>query len=81
MAQVFRAAHIPHPLTRSGRDAATVKAFAQRAGYPVVIKPDVGVGAVRTFKLSSDAEVDEAFRQPVPDCRRPGLHARADRHL
>ncbi|SEU12968.1 ATP-grasp domain-containing protein [Stigmatella erecta] len=67
MAQVFRAAGIPHPLCERAVDAPQVKAFAQRAGYPVVIKPDVGVGAVRTFKLSSDAEVDATLIQPLAD--------------
>jgi biotin carboxylase len=34
-------------------------------GYPLVLKPDVGVGAAHTFKVASDAEVDSAFSQPL----------------
>lgn len=67
MAQLFRAAGLPHPQCERAVDAAQVKAFAQRVGYPVVIKPDVGAGAARTFKLSSDAEVDAAIPQPLAD--------------
>jgi hypothetical protein len=67
MALVFRAAGLPHPQCEKAVDAAQVKAFAQRSGYPVVIKPDVGAGAARTFKLSSDAEVDAAIIQPLAD--------------
>ena len=36
------------------------KAFIDEVGYPVVVKPDNGVGAAHTYKLTSDAEL-EAF--------------------
>ena len=36
-----------------------VKAFIDEVGYPVVIKPDNGVGASDTWKIKSDAELDE----------------------
>lgn len=65
---LFKGAGVPHPDAIAARDAAGVKAFAARVGYPLVLKPDVGVGAARTFKVSSDAEVDAAFREPLPDC-------------
>jgi hypothetical protein len=64
MAAVFREAGVPHPELEPIENAAQVKAFAQRVGYPLVIKPDVGVGAAHTFKVSSDAEVDQALAQP-----------------
>ena len=34
-------------------------------GYPLVLKPDVGVGAADTFKVKSDADVEEAFSKPL----------------
>ena len=37
------------------------KAFAHEVGYPVVVKPDNGVGAVSTYKLKSDADLDYFF--------------------
>ncbi|MGN0479007.1 MAG: acetyl-CoA carboxylase biotin carboxylase subunit family protein [Hominenteromicrobium sp.] len=36
------------------------KAFIDEVGYPVVVKPDNGVGAAHTYKLKSDKEL-EAF--------------------
>ncbi len=66
MATVFREAGVPHPELELVQSAAQVKAFAQRVGYPLVLKPDVGVGAAHTFKVTSDAEVDKALAQPLP---------------
>ena len=37
------------------------KAFAHEVGYPVVVKPDNGVGANNTYKLKSDEELDYFF--------------------
>ena len=37
------------------------KAFAHEVGYPVVVKPDNGVGANNTYKLKSDADLDYFF--------------------
>ncbi len=65
MHDVFKKAGVPHPSCIAARDAATVKAFARAEGYPLVLKPDVGVGAARTFKVASDAEVDAAFAEPL----------------
>jgi len=64
MATVFREAGVPHPELELVQSATQVKAFAQRVGYPLVLKPDVGVGAAHTFKVSSDAEVDKMLAQP-----------------
>ncbi|EPX60016.1 hypothetical protein D187_002102 [Cystobacter fuscus DSM 2262] len=61
MHDVFKQAGVPHPSCIRVRDAAGVKAFARDVGYPLVLKPDVGVGAARTFKVNSDADVDHAF--------------------
>ncbi|WP_224363538.1 ATP-grasp domain-containing protein [Hyalangium versicolor] len=64
MAAVFREAGVPHPELEIVQSAEQVKAFAQRVGYPLVLKPDVGVGAAHTFKVSSDAEVEQAIPRP-----------------
>ncbi|QRN93034.1 ATP-grasp domain-containing protein [Archangium violaceum] len=65
MHDVFKKAGIPHPDAIPVKDAAGVKAFAGKVGYPLVLKPDVGVGAARTFKVSNDAQVDEAFTESL----------------
>ena len=50
----------------STREAAA--AFLGEVGYPVIVKPEVGVGAEATYKVSSDAELDAFFavRPSVP---------------
>ena len=41
------------------------KAFIGKVGYPVIVKPDVGVGATHTWKLENDADL-EAFYSNLP---------------
>ena len=40
--------------------------FIQKVGYPVVVKPDNGVGASQTYKLSSDEELDDFLKKKTP---------------
>ena len=37
------------------------KAFANKVGYPVVVKPDNGVGASHTYRLKNDEELEYFF--------------------
>jgi hypothetical protein len=39
--------------------------FAEEVGYPVIVKPDVGVGAAKTYKFDNSSELD-AFLDPMP---------------
>ena len=39
------------------------RAFLAEVGYPAVVKPDNGVGASHTYKLSCDADLDSFFAQ------------------
>ncbi len=41
------------------------RAFIDEVGYPLIVKPDVGVGATNTWKLESDADLD-AFYDNLP---------------
>ena len=41
--------------------------FAKEVGYPVVAKPDNGVGASHTFKITSDEEMKTFFKEKWPD--------------
>ena len=41
------------------------KAFIQEVGYPVIVKPDVGVGATHTWKLENDGDL-ESFYDNLP---------------
>ena len=40
-----------------------VLAFAHKTGYPIIAKPDNGVGASGTFKLNSDGELADWFTE------------------
>lgn len=42
------------------------RAFVETVGYPVIVKPDVGVGATNTWKLENDADL-EAFYDHLPE--------------
>ncbi|MCD8068686.1 MAG: ATP-grasp domain-containing protein [Lachnospiraceae bacterium] len=43
-------------------DPVACRQFAAQVGYPVIVKPDNGVGAANTWKLRSDEELDAFFR-------------------
>ncbi len=48
----------------SNREAG--RAFIEEVGYPVIVKPDIGVGATNTWKLESDADL-ESFYDHLPE--------------
>lgn len=60
MKSVFRRAGIPvargQVLRRDG--APDARRFVQEVGFPFVAKPDVGVGAARTYVIGNDADLD-----------------------
>jgi hypothetical protein len=60
MKEVFAKAGIASPHGRLCLDAETARGFVHDVGYPVVAKPDIGVGAAGTHKLTNPAEL-EAF--------------------
>ncbi len=37
------------------------RAFIEKTGYPVIVKPDIGVGATNTWKLESDEDLDHFY--------------------
>jgi hypothetical protein len=43
------------------------RAFVAEVGYPLVAKPDVGVGAARTYKIHNDQELEEFLARPLVD--------------
>lgn len=46
---------------KAAEGLAAVSAFAKKTGYPIIAKPDNGVGASGTFKLNSDEELKAWF--------------------
>jgi len=61
MKAYYAKAGIPTARYHLVREYEAAKAFANQVGYPVVVKPDNGVGANNTYKLKSDAELDYFF--------------------
>ena len=61
MKAYYAKAGIPTARYHLVKDLAASKDFAHLVGYPVVVKPDNGVGANATYKLKSDEELDYFF--------------------
>ena len=63
MKKYYAAGGIPTARQIKGSEGeAKVRAFVRKTGYPVIAKPDSGMGASGTFKISSDADLDAWFR-------------------
>ena len=41
--------------------------FIKKVGYPVIVKPEYGVGAVATYRLESDADLESFFADKPED--------------
>jgi len=65
MKRVYRQAGIPTARQHVVSDADAARAFIAEVGYPVIVKPDVGVGATNTWKLENDGDL-EAFYADLP---------------
>ncbi|MBR6705081.1 MAG: ATP-grasp domain-containing protein [Clostridia bacterium] len=66
MKEKYLEAGIPTARQHVVSDREAGKAFVLKVGYPVIVKPDVGVGATHTWKLENDADLD-AFYDHLPD--------------
>ncbi len=65
MAEVFREAGIKAPPTLLIREGREVRAFAARHGYPLMFKPDVGVGAEMAFQVNDAAALERALERSL----------------
>ncbi len=61
MKAYYKKAGLPTARYHLVTDYAKAKAFAKKVGYPVVVKPDNGVGASHTYRLKSDEELQFFF--------------------
>lgn len=61
MKDVYKKAGIPTARYLLVNDYEATKAFAHEVGYPVIVKPDNGVGASSTYKLKNDEQLDYFF--------------------
>jgi len=61
MKELFRLAGVPCPAGKVIETLEDAKRYAQEIGYPIVVKPDIGVGAADTFKLNNEADLERFF--------------------
>ena len=66
MKRRFVAAGIPVARGQVCRTPHALRRWIAEIGYPVVAKPDVGVGAARTYKLTNDRDVERYLRDKPP---------------
>jgi hypothetical protein len=66
MKEVFAEAGIASARGRLCRDAEAVRGFVREVGYPVVAKPDIGVGAAATYKLTNEGELETFLAGGLP---------------
>ena len=57
----FRAAGVPVAEGGLIPDLASARQLAARTGYPLIAKPDAGVGALDTYRLDNDSDLDQFF--------------------
>lgn len=58
MKEVFKKARIPVAKGRTFTDEADARVLAEELGFPVIVKPDNGVGASDTYQLKTKAELE-----------------------
>ena len=64
-AEAFASADVPFPPGIRCTSPAAVRDFAANHGFPLVFKPDSGSGAMSTFRVTTDAQLDAALQQPL----------------
>ena len=64
MKKFYAEAGVPTARCHFATDLEDAKEFIKEVGYPIIIKPDVGVGASDTHKITNDDELSAFFSQP-----------------
>lgn len=66
MKRLFRKAGVAVPQGLVCHTPAQIRAFIREVGYPVVAKPNAGVGAARTYRIATDDDL-AAYLAEKPD--------------
>ncbi|TMM32819.1 MAG: ATPase [Actinobacteria bacterium] len=61
MKEALRAAGVPTAASTAAHTAAEVRAFADAIGYPLILKPRTGAGALDTTRVDNPGELDAAL--------------------
>lgn len=67
MKKFYKKAGIPTARYRLADSLRGCLNFAGKVGYPVVAKPDNGVGASHTFRIENEAQMEQFFEQKYPN--------------
>jgi formate-dependent phosphoribosylglycinamide formyltransferase (GAR transformylase) len=62
MKQALREAGVPTAASAAAHTADEVRAFVRAVGYPIILKPRTGAGALDTARVDSDTELDAALQ-------------------
>jgi phosphoribosylaminoimidazole carboxylase (NCAIR synthetase) len=66
MKEVLRAAGVPVARSSLARSLAEVRAFVDAVGFPVIVKPQAGLGSRATFRLEGPDDL-AALASPTPE--------------
>ncbi|MEJ5306023.1 MAG: ATP-grasp domain-containing protein [Ignavibacteria bacterium] len=66
MKELFQKARINVAKGRVVKDKTEAENFIKEVGYPIVAKPDKGVGAAQTYKIENDDELNSFFNSKPP---------------
>ena len=67
MKRIFLDAKIPTARQHIVSDLKSGQAFVEQVGYPVIVKPDIGVGANGTMKIDNEEELLYFYRELPPE--------------
>lgn len=67
MKKFYRKARIPTPRYAPVTNLEKAKLFIERVGYPIVVKPDIGVGATNTHEINNEDELVAYFNNLPTD--------------
>jgi biotin carboxylase len=63
MKETFLKAGVPVARGKVVQNITEARRLINNIGYPVVAKPDIGVGAAKTYKIHDAQELDDFFLQ------------------
>jgi carbamoylphosphate synthase large subunit len=63
MKEVLRKAGVACAQSVGSGDVAEIKEFAERVGYPLIVKPRDAAGAAATYRCDGEADLDHALRE------------------
>ena len=66
MKRVFREAGLNPCEGQVCRNEKEMRDFIKKVGYPVAAKPDIGVGAAKTYKIQNDDQIEHFWKDKLP---------------